>query len=154
MTKVLTLGLLLEEDNLLLGMKKRGFGAGRYNGFGGKVNPGETIDEGMIREYKEESRIEVLEFKEVGVIEFEFKGNPEILETHIYKILKYSGEPKETEEMKPRWFKTNEIPYDEMWPADKYWIPLFLDGKKFRGRVYFEDQNKVLDSNIKESYNF
>lgn len=30
---------------VLLGMKKRGFGAGKWNGFGGKVQPGETIEE-------------------------------------------------------------------------------------------------------------
>ena len=54
MKKQLTLVAVLKENNILLGMKKRGFGEGRWNGFGGKVETGETIEEGAKRELKEE----------------------------------------------------------------------------------------------------
>ena len=47
--KLLTLLFVLEPGRVLLGMKKRGFGVGRWNGFGGKVQEGETIEEGAIR---------------------------------------------------------------------------------------------------------
>ena len=47
--KVLTLAFIRDGDRLLLGMKKRGFGAGKWNGFGGKVDPGETILQGAVR---------------------------------------------------------------------------------------------------------
>ena len=48
--KILTLLFVQERGKLLLGMKKRGFGKGRWNGFGGKVQVGEeTIEEGAIR---------------------------------------------------------------------------------------------------------
>ena len=39
-----------QDSKVLLGMKKRGFGTGFYNGFGGKVEPGETILEAAVRE--------------------------------------------------------------------------------------------------------
>ena len=42
--KLLTLCLITKGDDVLLGMKKRGFGEGLWNGFGGKVSEGETID--------------------------------------------------------------------------------------------------------------
>lgn len=43
-TKLFTLMFLANsEGKLLLGMKKRGFGSGKYNGFGGKVEKGETV---------------------------------------------------------------------------------------------------------------
>lgn len=47
--KLLTLLFVLEPGRVLLGMKKRGFGVGRWNGFGGKVQLGESIEEGAIR---------------------------------------------------------------------------------------------------------
>ncbi len=47
--KLYTLVFLVDDDRVLLGMKKRGFGAGKWNGFGGKVEPGETIEEAAIR---------------------------------------------------------------------------------------------------------
>lgn len=33
---------------------------------------------------------------------------------HVYEALNFSGEPKETEEMKPQWFTEDNIPYDSM----------------------------------------
>lgn len=47
--KLLTLLFVVESDRVLLGMKKRGFGAGRWNGFGGKVDRDETIEEAAKR---------------------------------------------------------------------------------------------------------
>ena len=52
--KILTLVFLREDCRVLLGMKKRGFGAGKWNGFGGKIETGETITEAAVREVKEE----------------------------------------------------------------------------------------------------
>jgi 8-oxo-dGTP diphosphatase/2-hydroxy-dATP diphosphatase len=142
--KVLTLCIVHENNRILLGMKKRGFGMGRYNGFGGKVEPNETIEEATRRELKEESGIEVEVLNKLGVIEFSFEGEKIIHQVHIFKGLGIIGEPQETEEMKPQWFSINEIPFGEMWPSDAYWFPYFLTNKKFKGRVYFADNHTVL----------
>ena len=45
------------ERQLLLGRKKRGFGEGKWNGFGGKLEPGETVEEAAVRELQEESGV-------------------------------------------------------------------------------------------------
>jgi len=150
MTKTLmTVSLIYEPPQILLGMKKRGFGQGRWNGFGGKVKQGESIEESAIREIKEETGIFVEEIERRGIIDFEFQEKPgEILEVHFFKIKKYSGVPSESEEMLPKWFHIDEIPYKEMWPDDKYWMPLFLENKKFRGKIYFKDQNTILNQKI------
>ena len=63
--------------------------------------------------------------------------------------MKYSGEATETEEMRPKWFDLDNIPYEEMWPDDKCWMPIFLRGEKFKGRIYFKDQNTILEKDIK-----
>ena len=71
---------------------------GRYNGFGGKVESNETIEQGAKREVLEEAGIKVQKLEKVGIHEFEFahdKGN--ILEVHVFQVLEYSGEPIETE---------------------------------------------------------
>lgn len=153
-TVVTTLCLIYDDKRILLGMKKRGFGAGRWNGFGGKVHEGETIEETAKREMEEESGIKVEEIKKRGVITFEFKnppiGGPEKIEVNFFEATKYSGEPIETDEMKPQWFLLSEIPFDSMWPDDPYWMPLFLAGKNFGGKILFKDQNTILENSIKE----
>ena len=148
--KLLTLVIIKKGSQILLGMKKRGFGRGRWNGFGGKVEGEEGLEEAARRETFEESGVEVAKIDERGVIEFEFKGKPEILEVHIFKAVDWQGEPKETEEMNPRWFDTTEIPYEEMWTDDKYWLPLFLEGKKFKGRFLFDENDQVLNYELED----
>lgn len=146
---LLTLCLIHQDDKVLLGLKKTGFGSGRWNGFGGKVKEGETIEEAAVREFKEESSIEILEMTKRGILNFQFESNPEILEVHVFHVGKFNGEPEETEEMSPKWFDVKEIPFDEMWTDDKYWAPLFLAGKKFKGTFLFDrPSNKEYSSKI------
>lgn len=147
----LTLCLVCRENQVLLGMKKRGFGMGRWNGFGGKVNEGETIEDATKRELLEESGLTVSNMEKIGVVDFSWKGKEgKILEVNIFKATDFSGEPTETEEMKPSWFEVDAIPYDAMWPDDKYWIPLFLQNKKFTGKFIFSDNDVVLEYELKE----
>ncbi|MDO8668821.1 MAG: 8-oxo-dGTP diphosphatase [Candidatus Buchananbacteria bacterium] len=154
MNKILTLCIIHQHPRVLLGLKKRGFGVGRWNGFGGKLMEDETIEEAARREIKEESNIEVDELDKMGIIEFEFQGNPEILEVHIFKSQNFSGELIESEEMKPQWFEVDEIPFEEMWPDDKYWLPLFLAGQKFRGKFIFGAGDVIIDYDLIQVDNF
>lgn len=131
-------------------MKKRGFGTGRWNGFGGKVQEGESIEQAALRELEEEAGIVAKNMERLGIIDFEFEGNPEILAVHIFKGNDFGGEPKESEEMKPQWFHIDDIPFTSMWPDDKHWFPLFLKNKKFRGKFLFGEGDKILDMNLKE----
>ncbi len=96
----------------------------------------------MIRELKEESNVKAIEFKERAVIKFFFQGTDFEVEMHVFEVTKYKGEPIETEEMRPRWFLKNKIPYDKMWPADRKWMPLFFEGKNFKGKAVFDGKTK------------
>lgn len=161
MKKVLTLCIVHQHPRVLLGMKKRGFGAGRWNGFGGKVEEGETIEESIKREIKEEAGIEIKDLDKIGILDFEFENNSgEVLEVHIFKVKDFEGEPMETEEMKPQWFHVDEIPFMEMWPDDIHWIPMFLKDRKFKGRFLFDKPStpdyiaKILEKELQEVEEF
>ena len=76
-----TLVFLVNDDTqeLLLAMKKRGFGVGKLNGVGGKVQAGETIEAAAVREAQEEAlvRIQEKDLVKVAELAFHFKDKPE-----------------------------------------------------------------------------
>jgi 8-oxo-dGTP diphosphatase/2-hydroxy-dATP diphosphatase len=150
--KILTLCMIHQHPKLLLGMKKRGFGQGRWNGFGGKLHEGESIETAAKREITEEVGIAIEEIEKRGIILFEFKDSGDILEVHIFNVSKFLGNPIESEEMKPQWFDTDKIPFEQMWSDDKHWVPIFLKGKKFRGNFLFDNEksNTILDMKLNE----
>ncbi|MFA5602607.1 MAG: 8-oxo-dGTP diphosphatase [Bacilli bacterium] len=153
MKKMQTTLLLLRKDNkILLAMKKKGFGEGKYNGVGGKIEPNETPEEGMIRESKEEIFITPTEYYKVGTIEFMecYKGEKLNLTFHLFIATNWDGTPKESDEVKPKWFDIDKIPYDKMFPDDKYWLPYVLEGKKIKGFFDFDEDWNILSYKIEE----
>lgn len=148
--KILTLCLARKNGEVLLGMKKRGFGAGRWNGFGGKVEAGETIEAGARRELLEESGLVAHAVEQVGLITFTFAEDPVAMEVHVFRVDSWEGEPAETEEMRPCWFAEEAVPFAEMWPDDKYWFPLFFAGKKFKGEFAFVGENDITSYDLTE----
>ncbi|NXB41244.1 8ODP triphosphatase, partial [Eulacestoma nigropectus] len=149
-SRLFTLVLVVQPSRVLLGMKKRGFGAGLWNGFGGKVQPGESIEEAARRELLEESGLTVDTLQKMGQITFEFVGNSELMDVHIFRADDFHGEPTESEEMRPQWFQLDEVPFHHMWPDDSYWFPLVLQRKLFRGYFKFQGQDTILEHSLKE----
>jgi len=151
-TKICTLVFLRRGDEICLAMKKRGFGAGRWNGAGGKVEPGESIEAGMIRECQEEIGVRPLAYTKVAIHDFRGlkDGEPWGNIGHTYICNKWEGEPAETEEMAPQWFAITDIPYDDMWQDDKLWLPLVLDGKLLETRFQFDEQDTITEMAINE----
>jgi 8-oxo-dGTP diphosphatase len=138
-----TLCLPVVDGRVLLVRKKRGVGAGLYNGPGGKIEPGETPRECIHREVNEELRVGLSGVEKVGELDFVFGDEP-FMFVHVYRASDISGEPEKTEEAEPQWFDTDEIPYDEMWPDDRHWMPKLLAGETFCGRFRFDDDGDEL----------
>ncbi len=145
-----TLALLIKKDKILLAKKKRGFAKNKYNGIGGKLKPNENPELAMIRETEEEINVTPLKYEKVGLIEFEeyYKNELEFIKMHVYKIDKWVGIPKETEEMCPKWFNVNKIPYEKMLPDDSYWLPLILENKKIKAYFKFAEDWQLLANEI------
>jgi len=139
-----TLCIIRNKDKILLGMKKRGFGEGKWNGFGGKPEEGESIEDCAHRELQEEVGLTAKNMKKMGAITFNFKEKPEWDQVvHLFLVEDYDGEPEETEEMKPKWYHVDDIPYEKMWVDDIHWLPLFLDGKEIKGNFVFNGDNTI-----------
>ena len=152
--KQVTLCLLVKDGEVLLAMKKRGFGEGRWNGVGGKPEPGETIEEALIRETQEEIKVTPTSYHQVAILDFYFPPQPEInQQVHVFLVDKWEGEPVETEEMKPEWFKKDNIPYTSMWSGDEHWMPLVLEGKEIKGGFVFKEGDELSDFELREESN-
>lgn len=119
---VTTLVFPLKDDMVLLGMKKRGFGANWWNGFGGKNDPGESFVDCAIRETKEEINLTVTNLQMVARLFFYFEDKLKLV-CAAYTTTDFTGTPTETDEMRPEWFAKHDIPYKDMWPGDDDWIP-------------------------------
>lgn len=137
---------LRRDDQILLAMKKRGFGQGWWNGVGGKLDAGETTEQAMVREAQEEIGVTPTAFLKVAELVFKGGGEGEGwgMFVHVYIATKWEGDPSESEEMLPQWFRLAEIPYNKMWPDDKFWLPLVLEGKQLNAAFTFDGQNKLV----------
>jgi len=138
-----TLLFVIRDGEILLIRKKRGIGAGKINGPGGKLDPGETPLAGAVRETEEELCVTPTGVIELGELRFQFTDGLSIL-GHVFVASGCEGQAVETPEAVPLWTPLDAIPYDEMWEDDKLWIPLVLDGTRFYGRYLF-DEDVMLD---------
>jgi 8-oxo-dGTP pyrophosphatase MutT (NUDIX family) len=150
--KVMTLLVVVRDGMVLLGEKKRGFGVGFWNGFGGKVEPGETIDAAAMRELREEAGICAVDMTKRGVLLFVYDDQTQAMETHVYHASSFRGDVRETDEMRPKWWNIKEgMPFQKMWPDDELWYPLFLANKTFTGTVHFTNTTTIVKHEIREA---
>ncbi len=133
-----TLSFLIRGNNVLLGMKKKGFGAGYWNGFGGKIEPGETPKQAAVREIQEECGLHALELSPAGKLYFHFDDDPRRIEGYLFRTSRFTGDPVETAEMRPSWFSIKDLPFEQMWEDDRFWLPYVLQGKTIHGTFRFK----------------
>lgn len=152
--KLYTLVFPRKGTQILLGMKKYGFGKGKWNGFGGKVEPEETIKQAAIRETNEESGIIVQEnnLNFVGNLEIHFQSGAQtqIMVIKVYNTSVFEGNPTETNEMKPKWFNVATIPFKDMWPDNKHWFPHLLKGNTFTGTFWFQGLDNIIRQEVRQ----
>ncbi|MDB5160110.1 MAG: 7,8-dihydro-8-oxoguanine triphosphatase-like [Candidatus Saccharibacteria bacterium] len=154
--KVLSLLFLRQDDKILLAMKKRGFGEGRWNGVGGKVETGESVEQAMIRETQEEIDVTPTVYEKVADIRFDeyFKGEPTLMHVHVFVATEWVGDPIESDEMAPQWFPIEDIPYKDMWSDDPYWLPHVLHGAKVSADFQLDAADVIMEHTINEVVGF
>lgn len=137
-----TLLFVIRDGEILLIKKKRGHGAGKVNGPGGKIDPGETPLECALRETEEELHIRAIAAYKVAELWFQMSDYPSIL-CHVFLAEDFEGIPTETDEAVPLWVPLDAIPYEKMWEDDKHWLPLVLAGKKLLGKFVFDGERMI-----------
>ncbi len=138
-----TLLFVVRDDRILLIHKKRGLGAGKINGPGGRIDNGETPLQCALREVHEEVEVIPSGTRECGQLLFQFVDGYSI-HVWVFRADDCQGTPAETDEAMPFWSKLDDIPYSSMWPDDQIWLPLMLEDQTFLGRFVF-DQETMLD---------
>lgn len=142
--KKLSLLFLYQQNEILLALKKRGFGQGLWNGVGGKQQFKESIKKTAIRECQEEIMVTPKSLNNVAQLEFNYADGQNML-VYVYLSENWDGEPQESEEMKPQWFNISDIPYQKMWPDDQYWLPKIINKDKVKAVFNFDSTNQIID---------
>ena len=137
-----TLLFVIRDEQILLIHKKRGLGAGKINGPGGRIEPGETPRECAVREIREELRVEPVGVRHSGELSFQFVDGLSI-HVSVFRADDCRGEPQETDEAIPHWASADAVPYERMWEDDLIWIPRLLRDERFRGRALFDDDKML-----------
>ena len=142
-----TLMFIVRDGKVLLIEKLTGIGKGKVNGPGGKIDPGETAEQGVIRECQEELHINVENPRKMGELWFAMSHIPDI-HCHVYTAEAFEGTPTPTKEANPFWSEFDEVPYERMWADDEFWLPQMLAGNKFNARFVFEEETVLWDNII------
>jgi 8-oxo-dGTP diphosphatase len=141
-----TLLFIIRQGHVLLIDKKTGFGQGKVNGPGGRLEGGETPLEAAIREVEEEVRVTPTGIESCGELFFQFQDGHRI-HGFVYRADGYVGQPTETFEARPFWRPLVSLPYDRMWADDRYWLPLVVERQPFVARFLFDGET-MLDHDV------
>ncbi len=135
--------LVIENDRILLIRKKRGLGAGKINGPGGRLEPDESLEACGIREVEEELCVTPQNLVWAGEHRIQFLTGLS-LHLDVFRADSIRGVPSETDEARPHWFPIGAIPYTEMWEDTSVWLPWLFEERRFSGRFLF-DGDRMLD---------
>ncbi|HVI54084.1 MAG TPA: 8-oxo-dGTP diphosphatase [Luteibacter sp.] len=120
---------------------------GKYNGLGGKMEPGEDIAACMRREIMEEAGIECLQMRLRGTLNWPgFGKNGEDWLGFIFIVDRYAGTPLESNpEGKLEWVPVAELDRLPMWEGDRHFLPLVFDAdpRPFHGVMPYKDGRMV-----------
>lgn len=140
-----TICWILKDGKALLKLAKKGISEGRWNAVGGKVEANETALDCVRREVSEETGLKIKDPKYHGKLTFvlgEEKIKPWII--HVFSVNEFTGKLKESEEGELKWFSLDKIPFDKMWQDDTHWVPLMLQGKRFDGEFFFDEDGRQM----------
>ena len=135
-------------QEVLLGYKKRGFGQGKYGGFGGKLKDGETLSQAASRELQEEASLstDLADLAAMGTLTFIFPFKHEWdQEVYVFVAHRWLGTPTESEEMRPEWFDIAQIPLEQMWDDSRYWLPHLLAGDRIKAVFTLNQDNETVN---------
>lgn len=123
--RLTTLGFVRRSDETLMLRRPASAGLvkGRWNGLGGKLEPGESPEDCLRREVAEEAGLEVVKAELKGVITFPSDGPGPDVYTFVYLITEFAGAPRSSPEGDLFWVKTARLPELALWEGDRDFLP-------------------------------
>jgi len=125
---------VVDEKNkqILLIRNAEGTSKGLWNGFGGKIEEGETPCEGAKRELFEEAGLTMRSITYQGALTAFLSGAvfPSFM-LYVFSSKEFTGRIKGDGKSELRWFPLNALPYITLWHDDAVWLPYLLAGRKW-----------------------
>ena len=142
---------LIKDNNVCLGLKKFGYSKGKWNGFGGKIEEGETPKQAASREVLEESGVTIKTPDLSQVASFYYHEPQGDWEVTVFLCNKFEGIPKESKEMLPEWFEMDNLPLNDMWENDSLWLKKVFSGNKLlKGKFWHDKNGRVIKHKLRE----
>ena len=134
-TTIGSLCYIRDNGRVLLQMKAEGrFGGGLWNGPGGKLLDGESPEQAIVREVREETGLSIRDLRDHGTLTFYLGDTREpTYMVYVFSTTRFEGELRPSDEGVPAWHPEDALPYDRMWPDDRVWVPHMLAGRRVRG---------------------
>lgn len=134
---------VVRRRRLLLKKASRGFSLGKWNAPGGKSEPGEAPEECARREVLEETGLRVSSLFHHGALTFVMDGGKTLhTRAHLFSTSEARGRARSSDEGPAKWFRVDDLPFDEMWEDDRFWIPLMLMGVRFNATFTYDAANR------------
>lgn len=140
----------VQNNQVLLALKKSGFDEGKINGIGGKVNVSESADDAVVRISKEEITVTPTYFSKVGELEFLLwhKAEQQKNFVEVYLCEEWKGTPSESNEVAPKWVSCDDLPFADMWPTDQFWLPQVIAGERVKGVFEYDKNNQPVKHSV------
>ena len=136
---------IYDKDKILMlyrNKEKDDINQGKYLGVGGHVEKGETPDEAVVREVKEETSLDLIKYKKRGLVHFIFNGIEELM--HVYEGYEFNGTIRDCNEGTLFWIERKNIFNLNLWKGDIYFLkPLFETNRNFEFKFYYNNDDLI-----------
>jgi len=113
--------------------------AGKWNGLGGKLEPGETPEECAVREIREESGLHVRNPRLRGVLTFPEFSNDEDWYAFLFVVDDFEGALIDSPEGHLKWVPDDALLDLNLWEGDRIFIPWLDQPGFFSGKFIYKE---------------
>jgi 8-oxo-dGTP diphosphatase len=149
--KLATLCYLKKNDKTLMIhriKKENDMHHGKWNGLGGKLNPGESPEDCVIREVREESGLIIRDPLLKGFLTFPRFANDEDWYAFVYVARKIEGQLIESEEGVLKWIDDEHLLNLDLWEGDLIFLPWLERPGIFSGKFIYREGKLVEHSEV------
>ena len=142
-----TLCYIINEKKMLMMLrnkKEHDINEGKWIGVGGHFEYGESPDECLLREVKEETGLTLTGYQARGIITFCYSDIVEYM--HVYTADEYEGKLIDCDEGELRWIDIDKVMELNLWEGDRIFLKLLIDEAPFFSlKLIYDDNGNLLE---------